>query len=238
MSIKNVKEFKTFVLPANTILYRAAPDICQYANEIQKQKQTCSNTENSGVYFSTYLLMSLAMSIEYDTPLQLGVFITKAPITLTLGKYSIQNGDEQHFNRNVIPIIEFTGRNGRTVEYNYMKFDKKLTRLDGEVFLTDDAALAQIQLLKTYSINLPKLKEIVEENWDRLQPDDFAMYKDALTSIECKPRNRKTVRNNRVNRANRANRANRINCRNKRTLKERLTKFLFRTPNISKISKE
>jgi hypothetical protein len=86
----------TVTIPAGTILYRASPDICSYGSNLCNQKRICSNTGKKGVYFSTYILQSLAMSIEYKRDLELGIFITEAPLTVIIGKYRL-------------PIIRYEG---------------------------------------------------------------------------------------------------------------------------------
>ena len=201
-------------IPAETKLYRTSPNICLYQKNIDKQKQECKNTGRHGVYFSTYLFQALAMALEYNKDLQLGEFITTVDIPAIIGKYSYRfihptrhfqwnieknvmilrpgephtrtaNEELTHFNHEIYPIVNFTSDDGKHIEYNMNEFDEKLKPSDGEIFITDEHELKNIRLLKTYFVNVSKLKRIVEENIDDLSPYSFNMYKEALSKIRC-----------------------------------------------------
>ena len=199
-------------IPAGTKLYRSAPNICIYSKNIQLQKRQCTNTGKHGVYFSTYLFQALAMAIEYNKNLELGEFVTTVDIPVSIGKYSFRyidpkryfhinvrhnniiqklhtmptdEEDISHFNQEILPIVEFNDEAGNHVNYNMDSFSSSLKPTDGEVFVTNDDVLKSIKLLKTYTINVEKLKEIVRDHIDDLHPYSYTFYKNALHKIKC-----------------------------------------------------
>lgn len=234
-------------IPAGTKLFRSAPNICKYSSNIDEQKRKCSNTHKNGVFFSTYLLQALAMSLEYDKDIQVGEFITTVDIPAIVGKYAyrylnprrhfvwntkknvmavkkgyksiLNEEDLTHFNHNVLPIINFTSNSGKKIAYNMYEFSERLALNEGELFITDDDVLKKIRLLKSYKVNVSKLKKIVEENIDHLSADDFHMYSDAMSPISC-TKNISNVNKNKTNKntTNKTNK-NKTNKTNKRIYK-------------------
>jgi hypothetical protein len=200
-------------IPAGTKLYRAGGGICRYSKNIDKLKQKCTDTGRHGLYFSTYLFQSLAMSLEYNKDLELGVFITSVDIPVIIGKYSYRylnprryfhwnvvddvmevklhvspTKDEEisHFDNNIYPIVNFESLNGKKhIEYNMDKFADKLKPLDGEIFITDDHVLKNISMIKTYKIDLSKLKEFVADHIHDLDPYNYTTYRSVLSILTC-----------------------------------------------------
>jgi len=206
---------KKITIPAGTILYRSSDNICNYASKLCNQIRKCSNTDKNGVYFSTYILQSLAMTIEYNRDLELGIFRTKTPMTVHVGKYSFrnirpekwrlfspnnrieENEDISHFNSEMEPIIE----------YNNISITNALFNLKpsmGELFLTKTAELDNIELLETYKIDVNILKAFLKENFFSkgiryIPPDDKDLYtrSGCITPFVCAKSGgkRKTRRN-------------------------------------------
>jgi len=184
---------KQVTIPAGTLLYRASDNVCNYTSKICNQKRRCSNTTKTGIYFSTYILQAIAISIEYGRDLELGIFTTKAPITVYVGKYSfrnihperwnykwptghiIQENEEiSHFNSKMEPIIEYNN-----ISMVYPIFD--ITADMGELFLTKKEELDNIELLETYKIKVDVLKAFLKSEFFskgiRFVPmDDIDLY--------------------------------------------------------------
>jgi hypothetical protein len=194
------------LIPAGTILYRASPDICSYGSNLCNQKRQCENTTKTGVYFSTYILQALAMAIEYDRDLELGIFVTTAPISVRIGKYSfrnihperwkiwpknhilIENENISHFNSDMQPIITFNN-----VPINYAQFD--LNPGEGELFLTKKEELDAIRLEETYKISVDALKRLIKtaffnRGYRFIPTNDIGLYKRSgcITPFMCPPK--------------------------------------------------
>jgi hypothetical protein len=92
-----------------------------------------------------------------------------------------------HFNERIYPIVDFTSRKGKHIEYDMEDFSEGLNEeKDGEVFITDDYILNNIKLIRAYNVDVEKLKKIVEDNIDDLSAYDLNMYRDALKRKGCK----------------------------------------------------
>jgi hypothetical protein len=176
---KGVEKASRYItIPAGTTLYRSADNICTYQkNTICSMKAVCTDTRKKGVYFSTYILQSLGMCVEYNRDLELGIFFTTEPITVRVGKYSYKyinpdryfNSDYRekaaneiladeiigHFNNESEPIIKYDDAYGNKL-YADMTGQKDT---DGELFITEDADLKKIRLISTYKIDKNRLLE-------------------------------------------------------------------------------
>lgn len=163
-----------YTIPKGTVLYRSASSICPYKNSYLRRK-VCPDTGKNGVYFSTYILQSLAMAIEYGEDLELGIFETTAPIKVMNGKYSFRfihperylrddgsfiTGVKTRKDENVshigdtYPIIDFK---------KHVRFDKELPHKHGEVFLASTEDLKKVKMVKTHRFSLKDLKNFLEE---------------------------------------------------------------------------
>lgn len=211
-NVEHMEKIFWGTIPAGTILYRAAKNICDYSHDLHKKKAKCTNSGRHGIYFGTYLLIALAMALEYDKDLELGVFVTDIDIPAIYGKYNyrLQNpkkyfkyntiddrielklnvnakGSEElsHFNNRIFPIINFTAKNGKRISYDMNAFQDTVSDYDGEIFITDDTVLKNIRLVDTYKINVNELKKIVEKHIDDLWPYDYKLYKKAMHKFKC-----------------------------------------------------
>lgn len=179
---------KKVTIPKGSMLYRASDNACSYTSNICNQKRECSNTGKHGVYFSTYILQSLAMALEYGRDLELGIFRTKAPLTVYVGKYSFrnihpeiwdpfpvghviqENENISHFDSEMEPIIN---------SINNMNYSFNLKAGMGELFLTKKEELDSIELVETYKINKDILESFIKAVYstERSVPlDDMATY--------------------------------------------------------------
>jgi hypothetical protein len=194
---------KKVTIPAGTILYRSSDNICSYASKISNQKRECSNTGKKGVYFSTYILQSLAIAIEYNRNLELGIFRTKTPMTVYIGKYSFRNIHPEHWkpfsaNHNIQEnenISHFNSEMEPIIEYNNISITDSLFNLKpnmGELFLTKSEELNNIELLETYKVDVNILKAFLKENFFSkgiryIPPDDKELYlsSGAIEPFQC-----------------------------------------------------
>jgi hypothetical protein len=197
---------ETVTIPEGSILYRASDNICSYSSKICNQKRKCSNTTKTGVYFSTYILQAIAMSIEYNRDLELGIFTTKAPITVYVGKYSfrnihperwnpfwpaehliLENENISHFNSEMEPIIEYNN-----IPIDYARFN--LNAGMGELFLSKKEELDNIELIETYKIKVDVLKALLKSEFFSkgiryVSPDDIDLYinSGSIVPFYCTP---------------------------------------------------
>ena len=135
----------------------------------------CTNTGKIGVYFSTYPLQSISMVLEYQKNMELGIYRTREPILVYEGKYSFreihpryytpnhklalgmypsENEMISHINSEMLPIFDIPNIPELPNIYN-----SPLTQGEGEVFLTQDSDLKNIDLIETYKINYAQLKK-------------------------------------------------------------------------------
>ena len=78
------------IIPKGTLIYRCAP-------VLDNVSRYCKETGKTGLYFSTYPLQSLAMCLEYNKDMNLGVFILNKDIKVIKGKYSHKKLDKKYY---------------------------------------------------------------------------------------------------------------------------------------------
>ena len=150
------------------MLYRCAPNICDYKNpELCKTNvRRCTDTGKIGIYFADKPIISLAMCIELQKIMEFGVFVVLQDFTIAIDKYSFReiNPDryfdsEGKFIRRVEPIQE---ENISHLKCNLQLLNQNNEYLlpshiqDGlnclgscEIFLTSND-LDKIQMLRSY----------------------------------------------------------------------------------------
>ena len=175
-------EPERMLIPAGTTLYRACDDLTKH-----KEPRVCPDTGKRGLYFGTYVFLSLAMAIEYDRDLQLGEFVTTTDISVFVGKYSFRlinprryfndsmelklqvdpTEDEQvpHFDNEMLPCVP-------------LPRNPELPKFEGEVFLTD---LSCVKLVKSNNINVSALRAFLQTD---LRPDYFGPPEAFVDCIE------------------------------------------------------
>ncbi len=184
------EKYKILTIPEGTILYRSSPDICnQYGTPelISKNIMECGDTGKKGVYFgnSNGAILALAISLEYDKLLEIGVFKTTRDLEVSNGKYSFQylkperyyNENETpkfgeyvetlpeenvaHFDPNILPLKKskkLLNYGSNVAPLLPEKLEEKLYESgSGEVFLTEKE-LPSIEFVKRYKYNPEKIK--------------------------------------------------------------------------------
>lgn len=77
-------------MPAGTRLFRAARSVCEYAGPLGALAREDSDTGKTGLYFGTYLGVSLAMALEQGLPLQLAEFRVTRDLLVPYDKYGFR----------------------------------------------------------------------------------------------------------------------------------------------------
>ena len=107
----------TGILPQSLLLFRSAPVICNYNTEelIKANVKKCGDTSKTGIYLTDNILVSIAMCLEYNTLLEIGVFVTTEAFEISRGKYEFRELNRQkYFNGDqLIPL-----KNETTFHYN------------------------------------------------------------------------------------------------------------------------
>lgn len=194
-----------FTIPAGTILYRYAPNICDTnkLKSLESQARYDLDTGKMGLYFGTFAITSLAMAVEYNNiSLDLGVFKTSKEINVPIGKYRFREIYPERWKKDI----------GKKVleDENISHFESLLLlgekdswflpdsmqteyekRNGGEIFLSsNDLSKSGIKLIRRFKIN-PNVENaqnfyviIKELNY----PFDFALYckYNLLVEMKCK----------------------------------------------------
>lgn len=179
------RQQELYTIPTGTILYRAAPNICNYSHpKIFEQLRKCNNTGKCGIYFSTYIFQALAMTIEYKKDMELGIFQTTSPITVAFGKYAnflskIWYGNnylKSHINQ-MYPILN---------KENNSKYNFNLNYDEGEVFISDPDLLKSIKLIDTYYIHHKELEKYIKSvNHISLRNKNIYLKSPIIKKINC-----------------------------------------------------
>ena len=101
----------SYCIPENTVLFRSAPNVCKYKTDelCLRNARECQDTGKVGIYFGDASILSIAMSLEYNELLELGVFIVLEDIKVSVDKYGYRYMNPSRYfdkNGNVIPEIE------------------------------------------------------------------------------------------------------------------------------------
>lgn len=200
---------KSYTIPTGTRLFRSADKICDYSkSHIHKNK--CTDTGKTGVYFSTYILQSLGMALEYDRNLEMGVFETTAPIKVFRGKYIFRHiHPERHFNPDgsfVEPRVNpIKDENISHIDQTMPIFtfpviyDRLLKSNEGEVFLTDDNDLKKVKLVETYKFRADELGKFLKHEMKKykyilLHNNEYYLKSEILKPLDCKKKKNTTRR--------------------------------------------
>jgi hypothetical protein len=108
---KNMNLELSYCIPENTLLFRSAPNVCKYKTEelCLRNARECQDTGKVGIYFGDASILSIAMSLEYNELLELGVFIVLEDIKVSVDKYGFRYMNPSRYfdkNGNLIPDIE------------------------------------------------------------------------------------------------------------------------------------
>jgi hypothetical protein len=167
------KTLGMYSLLENDILFRSAPNICDISNleKMRLNTRECSDTGKSGLYFGNDILLSIAMNLEYDTIMELGVFIVTNNFNPLYGKYSYRNiNRNRYYDKagNLVTGVNLNySENISHVQCNIFPLDKNKNHLlpdkfaenyDGcEIFLTEKD-LQNIQPVEFFIFNNKKIK--------------------------------------------------------------------------------
>lgn len=147
-------------LPRGAILYRAAPGIQNWHDASYDKMRECGDTGKTGAYFSTYPVLAIAMLLEYERDMPVGVFELKDDVELFVGKYSFREmdiADDQNINHcdpDILPLD--LGIKGET-------------KSDMEVFIANESDLDKLNLICAYDANVEALRPL---KGTRLHPHD------------------------------------------------------------------
>lgn len=92
-------EPKYRIIPKETHWFRTAPEICKYKTNVScmTNAQVCTDTGKIGIYIANHVLYALSMCLEYDTLLELGVFVLKEDIKALDGKYEYREINPERY---------------------------------------------------------------------------------------------------------------------------------------------
>lgn len=167
---------RTAQIPQYLFLFRSAPVICNYNTEelIKANVKKCGDTHKTGIYLADNILVSIAMCLEYNTLLEIGVFVTTEAFKVSRGKYEFRELNRQkYFNgTQLIPFQEVSEEENISHVFpigNLLKQNSegrkeiiklphetqfKIARRKGfdEIFLTKDD-IKKILLVRQYRFN-------------------------------------------------------------------------------------
>jgi len=172
---------KTIIIPKGTTLYRCAP-----TTDISPRR--CSDTNKVGQYFSTYMLQALAMCVEYNKSMKLGVYELQEDVLVVVGKYAhlelspidVRYHGCSRFQVNlsclwwcnkeyIYPSINHFDPNiGCILDWTYtwrsLCSKKKLSLLPhyGELFLSDPDDLKKVKRIREYKVPIEGLLEVIQ----------------------------------------------------------------------------
>jgi hypothetical protein len=168
------------IIKKGEILFRAAPQICNYKTEelCMENAMYCKDTAKTGIYFSNTPIISIAMCLEYNRLLEIGVFEVLEDIKALSDKYEHREINPSRYfdNGKFIPYVEILPeenlshfmcplnllkRNKLTNQIELLLFKEKQDELDRkpgcEVFLTNDD-IKKIRLIDSFKFNDNKIK--------------------------------------------------------------------------------
>ncbi len=189
MSTQTLPTVTIFASGNKKYIYRAAPDISKYmtTESCIENIMKCSDTGKYGIYFATLPLLAIAMTLEYNVPLEIGVFEIVEDITLTIGKYEFrQLHPKRYFNENrvlikgldplscenishiesILPIMKNL-KTGKLEGILPNKYDAKIREEGREYFLTH-SDIPKIKFVRAYKFNYNNLTSSVrhESLWN------------------------------------------------------------------------
>lgn len=168
------------------ILYRSAPEICKY-NSVElcmANTQKCTDTGKNGIYFGNRIIISIAMCLEYNKLLEIGIFKLVENIDVSYDKYAyryinpLRYFDKENKLITHVDVLEQENISHITHELQLLKMnnytndiepllnDERQKELDlnsYELFLSKDD-IKKIKLIATFKFNA----EIIKTPYDLL----------------------------------------------------------------------
>lgn len=185
-------KYNFHVIKKNTLLYRAQPEI---NNMSDVKPMICSDTGKCGTYFASQPFISIAMLIEYQKLMKLGVFRVTDNITIANGgKYGFREiNPERYFDQNgqmILDVNPLPSENishldceiepldeDNTIFLNKEKYDIWETQANCEVFLIP-SELKKIKLEKVFRFNVKDATELKKKIIMNGFPLDLKTYVD------------------------------------------------------------
>jgi hypothetical protein len=183
----------------NTIWFRTAPEICKYNTEelcILNAKK-CGDTGKKGIYFGNHILVALAMCLEYDKLLEVGIFELTEDIEVLSHKYEFRNiHPERYINERgelkpYVNVLEDENVSHAMCELNMLSMNvskddtenllpeyyEKIIRCGTcELFLTNDH-IKKIKLVEAYKFNPDKIKS-ADNLYDYITTNYYPLHVD------------------------------------------------------------
>jgi hypothetical protein len=154
-------------LPRGTILYRAASDIQNWHDASYEKTRECCDTGKTGAYFSTYPVMALAMLLEYERDMPVGVFELQDDVELFVGKYSFRYMNPSRYldaHGSLIANVSPTDdENINHCDPDILPIDVDLrdkTDSDMEVFIANDHDLKKVHLTHVFDVKVDALQHM------------------------------------------------------------------------------
>jgi ankyrin repeat protein len=165
-------------IPKNTLLFRSAPNISEYKTEelCLRNARKCQDTDKVGIYFGDRPILSIAMCLEYNKLLEIGVFIVLEDVEVSMDKYGFRHINPSRYfdeNGNLILDIEPLQEenishcdcdilplkfNVITGEMESLLPESKMTEFDAcEIFLAYND-IKKIKLLEGFEFNINKIE--------------------------------------------------------------------------------
>jgi len=184
---RQIYKLNNIVIKKGTILYR-----CSSEPNPEEKMYHCKDTGKTGLYYSTYMLQSLAMSVEHNQPLYLKKFILKEDLECYRGKYSFRYlHPERYFDADGvmklnIPVLPDENMNHfdssilciLSDEYDKMFRENKLglTSNDGELFIGNQNDMNKLELLETYYVPLQGLADLLKREGYKKYSDQYITH--------------------------------------------------------------
>lgn len=191
------EEVTQFTIPAGQRLFRTSPTACDYTDsKLLMQRRYSSEIDKTGIYFATWPFLSMAMALEYGNDVQLAVFRTSAPITVTIGKYNAPG--KSHFDHNVNPIAysQKPHPGGHPVAGSFDLLTLQQEDLfqsalwTGELFIVEQEQILNIHFMEAFTLSHDKLLQDLLDTFEAGELFDMftlAPYiaKGVLVSMTC-----------------------------------------------------
>jgi len=158
------------IIPLKTILYRSAPTICNYSTteKIIENLKYCKDTGKTGIYLGDTLIISIAMCLEYDKLLEIGIFEVIENIQVLCGKFAHRHiHPEKYLTKKGKPkfYIKHDDKGKETLELANIDEDENVSHVQGIKLLKmkeDKTGPEIIKLSKKNEEEVARLRGLTE----------------------------------------------------------------------------
>ena len=202
----NIPQLTPILIKKGTVLWRCAPNFNLDDFRCFSARQ-CSDTGKTGLYFGTYLYVSLQMCIELKTNLKLGQFVVLKDILVPYGKYAYrklaaygvhdlrklpETLNISHFDNKTFPLPnKFDSRKGEKTRDDQLQqgsvmIDVSIDGGNGELFLSSTSGdLNHVRLLKQWQVtDYIQLQKILNGCKGSVDLFNAEFYSDVLRPID------------------------------------------------------